>query len=106
MHGTFFCDFPGFPVLVGTLKQPLKYIQGQCVFVITPYIYYKGVEISCPTCPTGSHFIQDILEISMSWDKYKVQMQFCISYLIKYFELACCLEDSVDPDQLASAEAS
>ena len=22
MHGTFFCDFPGFPVLVGTLILP------------------------------------------------------------------------------------
>ena len=31
---------------------------------------------------------------------------FCILYLIIYFELAHCLENSVDPDQLASAEAS
>ena len=31
-------------------------------------------------------------------------MQFCISYWINYFKLACCLENSVDPDQLASEE--
>ena len=31
---------------------------------------------------------------------------FCISYWINYFKLACCLENSVDPDQLASEEAS
>ena len=33
-------------------------------------------------------------------------MQFSISYLINYFELACSLENSLDPDHLASAEAS
>ena len=32
-------------------------------------------------------------------------MQFLVSYWINYFKLACCLENSVDPDQLAS-EAS
>ena len=31
---------------------------------------------------------------------------FCILYLINYFELAHCLENSVDPDPLASAEAN
>ena len=44
-------------------------------------------------------------------------MQFCISNQINYFKVACCLENSVDsdqladensvdPDQLASEEAS
>ena len=30
-------------------------------------------------------------------------MQFCISFLIDYYELTmlCCIENSVDPDQLA-----
>ena len=27
MHGTFFCDFPGFPVLVGTLTHRAKLIR-------------------------------------------------------------------------------
>ena len=29
-------------------------------------------------------------------------IQFCISYWVNYFKLGCCLENSVDPDQLAS----
>ena len=33
-------------------------------------------------------------------------MQLCVSYLINYFKLACCLENSMDPDQLTSGEAS
>ena len=35
-------------------------------------------------------------------------MQFCISFLINHYELtmSCCMENSVDPDQLASSEAS
>ena len=32
--------------------------------------------------------------------------KFCISYLMKYYELTCCIENSVDPDQLPSSEAS
>ena len=27
-------------------------------------------------------------------------------FILDYFKLACCLENSVDPDQLASSEAS
>ena len=35
---------------------------------------YRAVEISCPTCPTWSHFIQDKSKISiyLSLDKYNV----------------------------------
>ena len=35
-------------------------------------------------------------------------MQFCISFLINCYEFTklCCMENSVDPDQLASEEAS
>ena len=32
-------------------------------------------------------------------------IQFCISYF-DYYELTSCIENSVDPDQLASSEAS
>ena len=73
------------------------------------------MEIPCPICPTWSHFIQDKLEISiyLSLDKNKYikkanntqLIQFCISYF-DYYELTCCIENSVDPDQLASSEAS
>ena len=60
-------------------------------------------------CPTWSHFNQDKLKISiyLSLDKYKCikLIQFCISYF-DYFELISCIENSVDPDQLASSEAS
>ena len=47
-----------------------------------------------------SPFIQEKLEISiyLSWDKYK---ESCIHILIHYYELTCCRENSVDPDQLA-----
>ena len=69
------------------------------------------MEIPCPTCPTWSHFIQDKLKISiyLSLDKCKCVklIQFCILFiLINYYELISCIENSVDPDQLASSEAS
>ena len=55
--------------------------------------------------PDWSHFIQDKLKISIyvSLDKYKCikLIQFCISYF-DYYELTSCIENSVDPDQLAS----
>ena len=53
------------------------------------------------------HSVQDMFEISvfLSWDKRKI-MQFYSSYWINYLKLACCLENSVDHDQLASEEAS
>ena len=72
---------------------------------------YRGVDIPCPTSPTWSHFIQEKLKISiyLSLDKCKICIKlinFCISYLINYYEFTCCFENSVDPDQLASEEAS
>ena len=53
------------------------------------------------------HFIQDKLKISiyLSLDKYKC-MYIVNKILINYFEFTCCIENSVDPDQLASLEAS
>ena len=61
------------------------------------------MEIPCPTCPTWSHFIQDI-SIYLSLDKYKCikLIQLCISYFDNYYQLTSCIENSVDPDQLAS----
>ena len=73
--------------------------------------YSRAVEIPCPTCPTWSHFIQDKLKISiyLSLDKYKIcikLIKFCIVFhiLINYYEFRCCIENSVDPDQLASSD--
>ena len=58
--------------------------------------------------PDWSHFIQDKLKISiyLSLDKYKCikLIQFWISYF-DYYELTS-IENSVDPGQLASSEAS
>ena len=75
---------------------------------------YRGVEIPCQTCPTWSQFIQDKLEISfyLSWDKYKESKYNSVVHILihypvyRYHELTCCRENSVDPDQLASSEAS
>ena len=57
-----------------------------------------------------SHFIQDKCKKKyLSWDKYKENKCNSVFYiLISYFELtmSCCMEYSVDPDQLASEEAS
>ena len=69
------------------------------------------MEIPCPTCPTWSHFIQDKLKISLylSLDKRKICIKlinFVFHILINYYEFTCCIENSVDPDQLASSEAS
>ena len=51
-------------------------------------------------------FIPDKLKTSiyLSLDKYKCikLIQFCISYF-DYYELTSCIENSVDPDQLASS---
>ena len=69
----------------------------------------RVVEIPCPTCLTWSHFIQDKLKISiyLSLDKYKCNNEILyIIFLVNYYEFTCCIENSVDPDQLASSEAS
>ena len=69
----------------------------------------RALEISCPTCLTRSHFIQDKLKISLylSLDKCKIcikLMNFVFHILINYYEFTCCIENSVDPDQLASSD--
>ena len=53
MHGTFFCDFPGFPVLVGTLvtedsDQPGA--QGSCYTTLSAWRKLKVlyIVIKCP----------------------------------------------------------
>ena len=59
-------------------------------------------------------FIQDKLKISiyLSLDKYKqmnkvnIILYIVFHILINYKEFTCCIENSVDPDQLASSEAS
>ena len=58
-----------------------------------------------PFCPTWSHFIQDKLKISLylSLDKCKICIKFInfvFHILINYYEFTCCIENSVDPDQL------
>ena len=69
------------------------------------------MEIPCPTCPTWSHLIQDKLKISLylSLDKCKICIKlinFVFHILINYYEFTCCIENSVNPGQLASSEAS
>ena len=59
----------------------------------------QGVEIPCPTCLTWSHLIQDKSEIYiyLSLDKYKGSQY---NFAFHNYELNCCMENSVDPDQL------
>ena len=69
------------------------------------------MEIPCQTCPTWSHFIQDKLKISiyLSLDKCKCifsEYNSVFFIFIYYYELTRCFVNSVDPDQLASEEAS
>ena len=66
------------------------------------------MEIPYPTCPTWSHFIQDKLKIAiyLSLDKCKIcrkLINFVFHILINYYEFTWCIENSVDPDQLASS---
>ena len=60
------------------------------------------------TCPAWSHFIQDKLEISiyLSWDKLKKKITILYFIFGNYYELTCCVENSVVPDHLASSETS
>ena len=72
----------------------------------------RAVELPCPTCPTWSHSIQDKLKISIfcPWTSTNVPVLSLYNpvfhILINYLELTSCIENSVDPDQLASSEAS
>ena len=50
-----------------------------------------------------------IISIYLSLDKCKIcisSYNFVFHILINYYEFTCCIENSVDPDQLASSEAS
>ena len=60
-------------------------------------------EILCLSFLTWSHFIQDKLGISilLVLGQVRINQRFCFSY-----ELAYSVENSVDPDKLASSEAS
>ena len=68
------------------------------------------MEIPCPTCRTWSDFIQDKLEISSTCPETSINKVNSILYFeldqLFFIKLACCLENSVDPDQLASSKAS
>ena len=66
----------------------------------------RAVEIPCPTCPTWSHIIQDKLKISFflvfgQMQMYKSKYNSAYHILIYYYEFTCCIENIVDPDQLA-----
>ena len=37
---------------------------------------------------------------------YKEKKKYVLNILINYYEFTCCIENSVDPDQVASGEAS
>ena len=71
----------------------------------------RGVEIPCPTCQTWSHFIQvnfkKILSTCPGTSLKKVNAILYFICFINYYELtiSCHIENSVDPDQLASEEA-
>ena len=68
----------------------------------------RAVEITCQTCLTWSHFIQDKLKISIYFALDKCKICYKV-YKILYFIFllfTCCIENTVDPDQLASSEAS
>ena len=53
-------------------------------------------------------FHSGLVEISiyLSLDKYKSKYNSVFHILISYYQLTSCIENSVDPDQLAFSEAS
>ena len=67
----------------------------------------RAVEISCPT---WSHFIQDKWKFLFTCPLTSTNVLSLYNpvfhILINYYELTSCIENSVDPDQLASSEAS
>ena len=48
----------------------------------------------------------NLLVLGQVQNLYKVNKIFVFYILINYYEITCCIENSVDPDQLASSEAS
>ena len=48
----------------------------------------------------------NLLVLGQVQNLYKVNKLLFFHILINYYEFTCCIENSVDPDQLASSEAS
>ena len=48
----------------------------------------------------------NLLVLGQVQNLYKVNNFFVFHIFINYYEFTCCIENSVDPDQLASLEAS
>ena len=48
----------------------------------------------------------NLLVLRQVQNLYKVNKNFVFHISINYYEFICCIENSVDPDQLASLEAS
>ena len=48
----------------------------------------------------------NLLVLGQVQNLYKVNKKFVFHIFITYYEITCCIENSVDPDQLASLEAS
>ena len=65
------------------------------------------MEIPCLT-PFHSRQVEsfNLLVFGQVQNLYKVNKIFVFHIFINYYEFTCCIENSVDPDQLASLEAS
>ena len=48
----------------------------------------------------------NLLVLGQEQNLYKVNKIFVFNILINHYEFTCCIENSVDPDQVASDEAS
>ena len=48
----------------------------------------------------------NLLVLGQVQNLYKVNKNFVFHIFINYYEFTCCIENSVDPDQLASFRAS
>ena len=48
----------------------------------------------------------NLLVLGQVQNLYKVNIFFVFHIFVNYYELSSCIENSVDPDQLASLEAS
>ena len=49
---------------------------------------------------------ENLLVLRQVQNLYKDNKILYFIFLINYYEVTCCIENSVDPDQLASSEAS
>ena len=48
----------------------------------------------------------NLLVLGQVQNLYKVNKNFVFHIFINFYKFTCCIENSVDPDQLASLEAS